>query len=236
MTTKKLIIFSVFFIAVNLLSVFFLDLFQSRILRIFSISLYLVLCVFSINKIKKTVFVFLVLLILADYFDLYYDISKYVKVYIITKIFAYLLLIWLIKDKVKLFGKDLKLNVLFGLIVVLNLAIGYNAVFNYSSSMNDNTELVLILIYGLVIVLSAGFSANYYFRYNSKSSLYFMLFVFGLLFADLSGFAANYINIYEFFYAERAFYFSALLYFTFYLFLTKEEEEVLIFEDEEVFN
>ncbi|MGB6267464.1 MAG: hypothetical protein WBF67_00510 [Olleya sp.] len=217
------------------MSVLFLDLFQSRIVRVVSICLYLVLYLFNAQKVKKVILLFL-LLCLSDYFDVYYNIPEYVKAYTVTKIFAYVVLFWLIKNKIKLFGKDIKINFLFGLIVVLNLVIGYGAVYNYSSGIVDNIEFCLLLIYGLVIVLLAVFSANYYFRYNSKRGLYFMSFIFGLVFADMSGFFANYVNMDEFFYVERAFYFSALLYFTFYLFLTKEEDDVLIFGDEEVFN
>ncbi len=183
------------------------------------------------NKFKdRFVLIFLLTLIIADVFNVYYENPICRKLTSLFKLSGYLLLIYKIISKVRFMKPNNLFKILFLAIICINLSGAIYLITSVSNKTNDVIELILLIIYGIVLISLCSVAANYNFRYNTRRSTYFLYFSFGLLFTDLFAFLGYFLSYEYFFYGTRLFYIGTLFFIVLYALYTKEEEDVLLVE------
>ena len=218
-----ILLFTLLVVIINITAISYLDFFYSQIIRLAFSSLFLLL--FLILKIKgKLILSFLILLVIADVIDLYYLEPLMTELFSLVKIVAFSILCIIIFRLKKIKKFENKVAILFSIVIILNLLIGYNAVNELSILLYNKIEMITMFINWIVSVFTAAVAAKYYFDSESKVALYFICFTFLFIFADLSGFVSNSFEIKIYLYIERVLYFLAFMYLTLYLFFKEKKD------------
>ncbi len=221
-TKHTLQIFTLIIVVLNIASIAFLDFFSSQVVNLVSSVLFLLY--FSYNNIKdRLLTVFIILLIIADVFDLYYLKPYMVETYTMIKLLALSILSVVLFKRLKSQKLDNAFTALFLVIILINILIGYKTIDEAASVLN-NSQLITIQAYWVTCILTGSLAAKYYFLNDSKKAVYFVVFTFLFIFADLSSFIANFFKVYLFFFFERIFYFLGFMCLGYYLFFFKKNE------------
>lgn len=200
---KNLTLFTISTLIVNVASLLLPDFYITQIIRLISSIVFFFLLYKLVNK-NKYIFVYFILTIITDVLDFYYLIPVMTSVFTVVKILAYSSIALLLLNKISFKKVSVKIRVLFSMVVLINMLIGYQTV--SSLVMEDNFIVgIIILLFWIVSVFTASFAAIYYFNLESRSS-FLIPFVFAFVFSDLSAFVAGYEYIYVFYFLERVLY------------------------------
>ena len=201
---KNLTLFTISTLIVNVVSLFLPDFYITQIIRLISSIVFFSLLYKLVNK-NKYILVYFILTIITDVLDFYYLIPVMTSVFTVVKILAYSsIALLLLLNKISFKQVSAKIRVLFFVVVLINILIGYQTV--YGLVMEDNFIVgIFILLFWIVSVFTASFAAIYYFNLESRSS-FLIPFVFAFVFSDLSAFVAGYEYIYVFYFLERVLY------------------------------
>lgn len=229
---KTITILTIILVLLNVLVMSSCAVYEQRLSRLLSICSYFVVFLLFKGYRDKNIMFVLILLILADVFNLNYEHITLGKLISITKIIAYFLLIKSVFTKLILF-KNIEpiLYFFIGIIVALNLGLAIQTIWNTSDKMNDTLDLILFLMYSITIIGVAIVAIQYNFRYHTKRSMYFVYFVFGLILSDISWFIAYFLDLFLAFYADILFYIIGLYCIVRYGVETSKNDDVLLFED-----
>lgn len=200
---KNLALFTIAALVVNVASLFLPDFYITQIIRLISSTVFFFLLYKLANK-NKYILVYFIFTIITDILDFYYLIPVMISVFTVVKILAYSSIALLLLNKISFKQVSAKIRVLFFVVVLINILIGYQTV--YGLVMEDHFIVgIIILLFWIVSVFTASFAAIYYFNLDNRSS-FLIPFVFAFVFSDLSAFVAGYEYIYMFYFIERVLY------------------------------
>ena len=150
---KNLTLFTISTLIVNVVSLFLPDFYITQIIRLISSIVFFSLLYKLVNK-NKYILVYFILTIITDVLDFYYLIPVMTSVFTVVKILAYSsIALLLLLNKISFKQVSAKIRVLFFVVVLINILIGYQTV--YGLVMEDN------FIVGIIILLFWRFSKTY---------------------------------------------------------------------------
>ena len=199
-----------------------MDFFYSQIIRLLSSFLFLTFFL-KIGVKDRLLIPFILLLVIADGFDLYYLHPYVIEAYSVIKMMAFSILCVMLVAKLKFQKLGNTITLLFLVVIAINILIGYKAV-TETANVLEYTQTLSIQVYWIICVLSCALAAKYYFLNDTKKAVYFSSFTFLFVFTDLSGFVANFFNADLFFFTERILYFLGFMCLGYYVFFNKEEK------------
>lgn len=200
---KNLTLFTIAALVINVASLFLPDFYITQIIRLISSITYFFLLYKLANK-NKYILVYFILTIITDALDFYYSTPLIISVFTIVKILAYLSIALLLLNKISFKKVSASIKLLFFLVVLINILIGYQTV---SSLVMEDSFIVgiIIFLFWVISIFTASFAAIYYFNLERRSS-FLIPFVFAFVFSDLSAFVAGYEYIYVFYFLEKVLY------------------------------
>ncbi len=219
-------IFTLTLAIINIVALICLDFFNSQIVRLISSGLFLFM--FFYFDVKDKLFIaFTSLLFIADILDLYYNSLYIIEAYSVVKTLAFGLLCFSLYKKMKTKKLGNSLSVLFIIVMIINLLIGYITVSGVSGGMTAS-QLLSIQIYWFFCVVAAALAAKYYFCTESPKAVYIIIFTFLFVFTDLCGFIANFIEVPSFYYGERLLYLLGFFFLSQYLFFDQIKDRIKV--------
>ncbi|GGD91719.1 hypothetical protein [Planktosalinus lacus] len=206
----QLIILTLILIAVNMYVIAFLDMSQSRMMRVLSVFLFFIFFIFYKNYWKGFVFLALILFMLRDLFIINYEIPAYKTSSFLFTISAYISLIYFSIKKLKISGFTPAILIFAISLIGLNIFNLYYLSEILNEGLDNGFQLILFYLQGGTLLV-LGFAAYlYYDRYFGKTPLHYLYFVIAFIFSDLCGLAAYFYKIEAAFFLERFFYLIAL--------------------------
>lgn len=206
----QLIILTLILIAVNMYVIGFLEMSQSRMMRVISVFLFFIFFIFYKNYWKGFVFLALILFMLRDLFIINYEIPTYKTSSFLFTISAYISLIYFSLKKLK-FSRFTPSILIFTISLIgLNIFNLYYLSEILNEGLDNGFQLILFYLQGGTLLM-LGFAAYlYYDRYFGKTPLHYLFFVIAFICSDLCGLAAYFYTIEAAFFLERLFYLIAL--------------------------
>ncbi len=210
----------------NVLTIHFFTDFEARIVRVFSVFLFILL--FIINKRYKGPLIFsvLILLFLSDILVTFKEIFIH-RAGMIINIIVYLVLLVhvLITQKTKKLN-----NLVMGLYAFLVILNTYTLTIMLRDE-TDHSKKILLFIYGTVMITTCLLAGSYTIKSNIKKSMYFKLCVFGFCFSDLCAFLAYNFDVHAMFYLDRTVYVFSLYFMTKYAMEPMCDKDNLLIDD-----
>lgn len=226
-----LIFITIVLVLINVFVIGNYDYYERRLIRVVSVSIYFfVFFLFKGAKDRKILLMFM-LLVSVDALGLFYDKGITSLICTTLKLMAYFLVVNVVIKKVKFHNITRPIFLFFGLVILLNLVLIYQTVWTTFDKINDIAEILYYIIYGSMSVVICVAAINYNFRYGSKRSRFFLYFVFALTFSDASWFIGYYLNSKLAFHFDVLFYLLGLYYISIYALETKNEDDVLPYEE-----
>lgn len=120
----------------------------SRYCRLGTSVIYLALLIAFKGAKEKKIWVFFILLIISDFFNVFYEVPVSAKLTSFFKIAAYVFLSLQILDKLKFSNIKKRFLVAFVFLLSLNLVMAFYSIYKVSNKTNDVIELIMLLIQG----------------------------------------------------------------------------------------
>ena len=208
-SSQFIIISTVFWVIINLLSIYFLGEEISRWFRV-ATSLYFVIWSFSSGIFKSKMDYFLVSYLLCDISLVYYEIQVFNFITFLARSLIFSLLIFIVFPKIRSV-KFKFFELMLGIAVVsINIYLLFELLAMVPEAFIYDYFYPVYLALTLLTILLVGVAFTYNNIMSNKRSFYFLLAALFLALSDFNFFIAIYLDVPVFYYPDRFFHILAL--------------------------
>jgi len=200
---------TIFLILVNLIGISTGDLPLSRLLRLCSVSCFLILYYLAPGPRNRWITFAISVLFLRDIFFQFYELWWGYKLYLGLGSVAYLLLIADSLPRLRRLKFNPGVISITLLLILINTYTLYTLMGMLSHTFNDPLEVILFYLYGALLIVMAVTAVINNNRYNSDRSLNYLFLVLAFIFSDIAALFAYYFGFENLYYADRIFFIMA---------------------------
>ncbi len=202
---SMLLIATLVLLFVNCYVIYDFDQDASRWARLISTSIFFAILLLQNSYSRKMMSVF-ILFIIADLLLFYYEYSWVNTFTFLTRISAYIILVFAVVPELKKLKTNLFQKIIFVLVFGLNLAMLFVLLDMVPEKFSYPFLDGLFFVYGIAMIAMVIASISYSNRYANKTSFYYTAATLCLVFSDITSFIAYYLEFSEFYFADRFFY------------------------------
>lgn len=146
-----------------------------------------------------------ILLLISDALLIKFEVPIINALILTLRTASYLVLVWIIINKLRNLRTNLFQKISFTLAVLLNIFLLYTLVEMIPEGDYYSFFEFLFYFYGLSVIICVSAAVSYSNRYANRPSIFFLFAVLGLVFSDLTYFISSNLNFTEFFIVDRIF-------------------------------
>lgn len=232
MKSKQLtvVVLSLVLIILNILGVKFFSLQETRVIKLVSIILMLIVFLYYKGYKQKSILYVFLSFLMCDIFMLGYEDKIFSYITVSFLIIGYFFMILHVLPKIKFIRPDKYVSGIFIFLIIINVYMLLEIFNLLNTSGLDNVLIVMSYASGLIVMFTGFLVVGYNLEYNSIQSTYCSFFVGAFILSLIFNAMAYYANVYFFFYFSRLFYIVGFCIMTMYAILPMKKEENMIDE------